>query len=97
MNPPIPMITPRCPGKTVADYVAFAKAKPGAINFGTTGSGSAVHMPAAWLHQITGTSATFIHYKVASQRLLDVTAVLDWLQQYAMATRAAHHPGSAQN
>lgn len=62
------------PGKTVADYVAFARANPGAINFGTTGSGSAVHLPGAWLHQITGTRATFIHYKGTGPLMPDLVA-----------------------
>jgi tripartite-type tricarboxylate transporter receptor subunit TctC len=68
------VVTASFPGKTVADYVAFARANPGAINFGTTGSGSAVHMPAAWLHQITGTSATFIHYKGTGPLMPDLVA-----------------------
>jgi tripartite-type tricarboxylate transporter receptor subunit TctC len=62
------------PAKTVGEYLAYAKAKPGAINFGTTGSGSAVHMPGAWLHQITGTKATFVHYKGTGPMMPDMVA-----------------------
>jgi tripartite-type tricarboxylate transporter receptor subunit TctC len=68
------VVTSSFPGRTVADYVGFARANPGAINFGTTGSGGAVHMPAAWLHQITGTSATFIHYKGTGPLIPDLVA-----------------------
>jgi tripartite-type tricarboxylate transporter receptor subunit TctC len=47
----------------VADFVAYAKANPGKINFGTSGATGAGHLSMQLLHQITGTKVTFIHYK----------------------------------
>ncbi len=60
------------PVKTVTEYIAYAKANPGAINFGTSGAGGAVHLPGAWLHHMTGTQATFVHYKGTGPLLPDL-------------------------
>lgn len=60
--------------KTFADYIAYAKANPGKINYATTGSGSLGHLSPAWLHSATNTKVTFIHYKGAAPQLLDLAA-----------------------
>lgn len=60
------------PVKTVTEYIAYARANPGAINFGTSGAGGAVHLPGAWLHNMTGTQATFVHYKGTGPLLPDL-------------------------
>ena len=62
------------PVKTVTEYIAYARANPGVINFGTSGAGGAVHLPGAWLHQMTGTRATFVHYKGTGPLLPDLVA-----------------------
>ena len=51
------------PARDISGYVAHARANPGKVNFGTTGSGGGVHIAGAWLHGVTGTRATFIPYK----------------------------------
>lgn len=62
------------PFKSAADYVAFAKARPGEINFGTAGLGGATHLPGELLHHLTSTKATFVHYKTPPQRIQDLVA-----------------------
>ena len=62
------------PVRTVTEYIAYARANPGAINFGTSGAGGAVHLPGAWLHNMTNTQATFIHYKGTGPLLPDLVA-----------------------
>ena len=52
--------------KSFADYLAYAKANPGKINFGTSGAGSISHLAGAWMHSVTNTKVTFIHYKGAA-------------------------------
>ena len=51
------------PAKTFPEYLAYVKANPGKVNFGTTGVGSITHLAGAWLHGATNTSVTFIPYK----------------------------------
>ncbi len=62
-TPVILCVNPALPVKTVAEYIAFAKAHPGQLNFGTSGPGGLIHLGGAWLHAATNTQATFIHYK----------------------------------
>ena len=68
------MARPSFSPKTFADYVAYLKANPGTVNYGTTGAGSATHMAGAWMNSGTGTSVTFVHYKGIARALLDLAA-----------------------
>jgi tripartite-type tricarboxylate transporter receptor subunit TctC len=68
------VVHPDSPIKNVQDYVAYARANPGKLNFGTGGMGAATHLPGELLHSMTGTKATFIHYKRTSERILEVIA-----------------------
>ena len=60
------------PAKTMAEYVAYAKANPGKISWGTNGSGSTSHLAAAWVHVASHTRATFIPYKSTPQMVIDM-------------------------
>jgi tripartite-type tricarboxylate transporter receptor subunit TctC len=51
------------PAKSVQEYVAYAKANPGKINFGTTGLGSIAHLTGFQLHRILGVEVTYVPYK----------------------------------
>ena len=51
------------PAKNMQEYLAYARANPGKINFATSGAGGGVHLAGAWLHSATKTQATFVHYK----------------------------------
>ena len=54
---------PAFPPKTVAELVAYAKANPGKINFGSSGIGSAAHLTSELLKQTTGTAMEHVPYK----------------------------------
>ena len=58
----------------VSDYIAYAKAHPGELNFGTAGLGGATHLPGELLHYLTNTKVTFVHYKTPPQRVQDLLA-----------------------
>lgn len=62
------------PAKNVEEYVAYARANPGKVNYGTSGQGSAGHIAGAWLHGLTGTKVTFVNYKGAGPMMLDLVA-----------------------
>lgn len=51
------------PAKTFQDYVAYAKANPGKLNFGTSGYGGIVHLNSLWLHRLVGVDVTYVPYK----------------------------------
>lgn len=61
----IVVVNPGVPVNNLQEYVAYARANPNKLNFGTMGAGSTAHLVGAWLNELTGTHTTFIHYKGA--------------------------------
>ncbi len=57
------VVHPSLPAKSVADLIALAKAKPGALTFGSAGIGVGSHLAGELFNQLTGTSITHIPYK----------------------------------
>jgi len=57
------VVSATLPFQSLKEYLAYAKANPGKLNFGTSGNGGPVHLAGAWLHQWTDTQVTFVHYK----------------------------------
>ena len=57
------VVHPSVPAKSVAELVALAKAKPGTLNFGSTGAGGLSHLVGELLRSSTGTQMTHIAYK----------------------------------
>lgn len=67
-------VHPAFPAKNLTEYIAYAKANPGKINYGTAGPGSISHLAGAWLHSLSGTQATFIPHKGTGPLLLELMA-----------------------
>ena len=65
---------PSFPAKNFAEYIAYARANPGKINYGTTGQGESSHLAGAWMHLLTNTKATFIPYKGGGPLFVDLLA-----------------------
>jgi len=62
------------------DLIAAAKAKPGALNFGSGGTGSGTHMSSEKLMLGAGISANHVPFKGTSEVLVEVIAGrLDWI------------------
>ena len=51
------------PPRSFKEYIAYARANPGKVNWGTAGHGEISHLSGAWLHSLTGTSVTFVPFK----------------------------------
>src|SRR5262245_2906552 len=66
------ILHPSMPVESVNDLVALAKKKPGALNYGTFGSGSTGHLNMEMLQTMSGTKFTAVHYKGATPALTDV-------------------------
>ena len=62
------------PVSTLAEFVAYARARPGALNFGTTGYGSFAHLVSEVFMQQTGISMQHVQYKGGSQATTDLLA-----------------------
>ena len=67
------MIVPKeRPWKTIQDFMADAKAKPGSISFGSVGIGSAVHISAEKFRLAAGIEATHVPYRGGSEVIADI-------------------------
>jgi tripartite-type tricarboxylate transporter receptor subunit TctC len=62
------------PVKNIKEYIAFAKANPGALNFATPGKGGSLHMPGVLLDYMAKINVTYVHYSRSAQRLTDTVA-----------------------
>ena len=62
------------PVTTLAEFVAYARARPGALNFGTTGYGSFAHLIAELFMQQAGIKMQHVQYKGGSQATADLLA-----------------------
>jgi len=56
---------------SVAEFIAKAKQKPGAIAYATSGAGSQQHIAAEWFSSLAGISLTHIPYKGGGQAITD--------------------------
>jgi tripartite-type tricarboxylate transporter receptor subunit TctC len=67
------MIVPNVrPWKTIGDFIADAKAKPGSISYGSVGVGSAVHISSEKFRLAAGFQATHIPYRGGSEVIADI-------------------------
>lgn len=62
------------PAKNLKEYVAYAKANPGKVNFATSGNGTILHLMGLWLSSATDTKVTYVHYKAAGAGYPDLMA-----------------------
>ncbi len=60
------------PWKTIQDFIADAKAKPGSISFGSVGIGSAVHISAEKFRLAAGIEATHVPYRGGAEVIADI-------------------------
>ena len=67
------MIVPNArPWKTIQDFIADAKAKPGSISFGSVGIGSAVHISTEKFRLAAGIEATHVPYRAGPEVIADI-------------------------
>ncbi len=68
------VVAPSLPVKTLKDYVAYARARPGELNVATSGTGTAVHLSGELFHSMTGIKTVHVSYKGATEALTDLMA-----------------------
>ncbi len=67
-------VSNKLPVKNFQEFVAYAKANPGKINYGTSGNGSIVHLAGAWLADAAGIKFTFVPFKGSGPLILELMA-----------------------
>src|SRR5467141_2004106 len=74
IQPNILVVNPNVPASSVKELIALAKAKPGALNYASSGSGAAAHLAGELFKAMTGVDMVHVPYKGAQPALTDVIA-----------------------
>jgi len=74
IQPNILVVNPGVPVSSVQELIALAKAKPGTLNYASSGSGAAAHLAGELFKAMTGVQMLHIPYKGAQPALTDVIA-----------------------
>lgn len=61
------MLQPAVPATSIKDFIAYAKANPGKLNYGSSGPGSSPHLATELFMSMTGITMTHIPYKGVAQ------------------------------
>jgi tripartite-type tricarboxylate transporter receptor subunit TctC len=72
--PNVLVVNPVLPVNTVADLIKTAKAKPGKLNYASSGNGTSIHLAAELFKSQTGTFMTHIPYRGSAPALTDLMA-----------------------
>jgi tripartite-type tricarboxylate transporter receptor subunit TctC len=70
--PNVMEINPSVPAKSLPDFIAYAKANPGKINFASSGNGSTIHMSGELFKMMTGVNMVHVPYRGAGPALTDL-------------------------
>jgi tripartite-type tricarboxylate transporter receptor subunit TctC len=70
--PMVMEITPKIPAKTVAEFIAFAKANPGKISMASGGSGSSSHVGGELFKMLAGVDMIHVPYRGGAPALADL-------------------------
>ena len=68
------LINSEIPAKDVKEFIAYAKANPGKLNYATAGNGSATHLSMAYFAGLTGLDMVHIPYKATNEAVQEVIA-----------------------
>ena len=73
-NPEIVVVNPNVPVKSLREFVAYVKANPGKVSYGTGGPGTPSHVMAVDFGARVGAPLNIVHYKGSGPALQDVIA-----------------------
>ena len=70
--PNVMEVNPSVPANTVAEFIAYAKANPGKINWASSGNGTSVHLSGELFKIMTGVDLTHVPYRGSAPALTDM-------------------------
>ena len=70
--PNVMEVNPNVPAKTVAEFIAYAKANAGKVNMASAGVGTSTHLSGALFMMMTGTELVHVPYRGAAPALADL-------------------------
>ena len=89
-EPEIMLVHPSVPAKTVLEFVAYAKANPGKVSFGSGGIGGLTHMEGELFKMMTGVNMVHVPYRGAAPALNDLLAGQVKVMFASMASSIEH-------
>lgn len=72
--PSVLVVNASLPANSMAEFVSLARAKPGALNYGSPGAGTSMHLTAELFAAQTGTKIVHVAYKGAAPAVADLLA-----------------------
>ncbi|MFO1282755.1 MAG: tripartite tricarboxylate transporter substrate binding protein [Burkholderiales bacterium] len=70
--PNVMVVHPSVPASTVTEFIAWAKANPGKVNFASSGSGTSIHLAGELFKTQTGLAMTHVPYKGSAPAIADL-------------------------
>ena len=70
--PNVMEVNPKVPANSVAEFIAYAKANPGKINWASSGNGTSVHLSGELFKIMTGIDLTHVPYRGSAPALTDM-------------------------
>jgi tripartite-type tricarboxylate transporter receptor subunit TctC len=68
------MTTSALPAKSTSEFVAYAKANPGKLNYASAGNGSATHLSMAYFASLAGVELVHVPFKATGEAINEVLA-----------------------
>ncbi|WP_234192879.1 MULTISPECIES: tripartite tricarboxylate transporter substrate binding protein [Pseudacidovorax] len=65
-------VTPSVPARDVREFIAYAKANPGKVSFGSPGNGTPAHLGGELFNQMAGTQMVHVPYKGSAPAMNDL-------------------------
>lgn len=73
-GPLVMVVNPAVPAKTVAEFISYAKANPGKLNFPSSGNGSSAHLSGELFKMMAGVEMVHVPYRSDISGLADLMA-----------------------
>jgi tripartite-type tricarboxylate transporter receptor subunit TctC len=70
--PQVIVVNPSLPAKTVPEFIAYAKANPGKINFGSAGIGTGIHVAGELFKMMAGVDMVHVPYRGGATAVTDL-------------------------
>lgn len=90
LAPLVLVVHPSLPARSVREFIALVKAKPGAINYASGGSGSAAHMAAELFKAMAGVDMVHVPYKGTAPALIDLAGGHVSVGFYTVSATSGH-------
>ena len=84
------LVHPSLPAKGVQEFIDYAKARPGQLNYGSSGTGTSTHLAAVLFSQRTGIQTVHVPYKGTAPSLVDLIGGRTQFLMGAVLTAVPH-------